>query len=525
MPPKQESRSSRSSAHGGLRRCLRSAAWLAPLAWPPAVLEFALLNAPWLESLQAEAERRLIALEADTASREAFAGALAAAGGVPGVVLLCLAVSCLWLAVLHAVGVLSVRGLVRRVLGRGVDAATQRSVLAMLAALGVLAFALQAVGAGLARSIDAHALARPTAASSYAWTLGAQLAVLTGLAASLGAVLPGLLGRVRPLRAVGTAAVLAAAVGLLTAGTDAAFSRRYDVGLTLAAAVGVAESAPTRHHLAVVTPDRVVLAAFPDQSVGLTLSEETARRVRELVAAREGRTTVVKDAEGYLLAERLHGLDPAGAQGAAWQAVRWRGAASTTHALLVSLTHTANSPTAREVALSLATDPSLRLGPFALRYLARGLAQQGELERAIATAASLRAHRATGVEPLTRHELHVPVTSRLAGRLVVDGAPFTGRVGLVRPEDLESLPLTRDDASPMTWLLRLRAVAACDASGAFVLENVEPGDHALVFLPPAPWSVSDPRVEGWTTPFPPLRVPGPGLDGDVGEIRLCFGRG
>lgn len=480
--------STRAGAGGrlaGARLALRHAAWVAPLLLPLGILQALLLIAPWLGSVQAISIDQGAAPLTDWLWHERVELVLALAGGIPGAALLATAAIVAWLLVLRRQG--PWRESPPWALHGGshhLHALRLASVLAGATAYLVLT----APSRALDRLIDAVTSLRPTAPQSLALLLVSQVLPLLALGAVLGATVAlARIAHVARLRA-GCLAVLA---GLALAGAASQLaaarfvSSRFDVGLSLADATGASASLEPRL-LVALARDRAYPVPMLDGLAGARFSAEAASRAQALLDARRGWSLLSADAERFVIGERLLALDPEGARQRALDCVLRPGQPATALALLRALGSAAPSPGTRRQVDALETSELLHLGPQATLLIARAHAQAGDRQRAESALARLRSG---GEDAIVRSRAGVIIVHNrftrgsIRGRLLLDGMPHRGRIGLMSIADVFSLPPNDMDVN-VTWLLRLTAATPCDAEGAFAFEGLPEGEHALVLLLP-----------------------------------------
>lgn len=502
-------------AASGMRLALNHAAWFAPLLAPLALLQSLLLMLPWLDSLEATSQHAAIAAASDWRGQQYLSSAASILGGIPGASAICLLAVAAWLVILRAGPLASTPPWSLH------ETSHRRHALRLAAGLaGALAcLVLDAPADRLEIVMDSVTSLRPTLPASILLVLMAQLLPVLAFGAILGATLA--LARVAHLPRVrlGSLAVLAA-TALLASGLQAAavpvLSGRFDSGVSLASALGSTET-PRPALLLALARDRAWPVAMSDGIAGVRFSQEAAARAEALLARRAGWSFLARDAERFLVGERLLAMDPQGARERALRSSLLTGRASMSLALLRSLGSTAASPEARRLIDEVETSREFHLGPQGHLLLGQAHARAGDEQRAMAALARLRSG---GERSIADRRVGVPIRltrfsrGSVSGRILINDQPHANRVGLVATGDLFSLPDEGSDVA-VTWLLRLVAAAPADADGRFRFEGLPEDEMALVVLLPEALAVTAPAAA-----LPRIEVNADNPHVDLGEIRL-----
>lgn len=469
----------------GARHAMRLAALFAPSLLPLLPLAVSLLTLPWLDSIEAGVEREFLSLEIDAAARDGLAAITSAFGGPIGLGVIGALLCSLWLAALRSWKAWSPRGIARALLARF---GTRPPVLfAVLATAAVSTAGIQWAAGRLGRWVDLATAVRPMGSPSLLTIVASQAITLLALGACAGATVAALEVARMPRARLGAAGIL------LTLGA-------LGMSIELAATAWLAHRCDLRRSLqSVLAPSgepgrAVVVVAARDRSWRLPMiagisrvpfDEEHAARAEALLEARSGWTRLAPDLEAYVLGERLMALDPGAAQASALRAVARRGTAATGYHLLASLGTTHPSDASRQILETVTTAPWLRRGPLALHLLSAAACAQGDRAAAESALARLRGMGAAPGRAQSQGALSLVLSDftdgRVHGRILLDGAPLRGRIGLVAVQDLFELPPAGEPV-PFTWLLRLGAAVDPGADGTFAFEHVIPGEHALVLV-------------------------------------------
>jgi hypothetical protein len=439
-----------------------------------------------------------------------------------------LGLACAWLGLLHVTGLVDWRRHASFLLGRGGDPRGSRWACAALAAGAALAFVVSVVAQTQGRKLDDWLAVRPACTTTLGLLLCSEVlaALATGLV--LGAAVASAAPRLSPgdrLRSLGLAALLGGAACLALVGFTGRVGARVDAALELADVAGLpaATAPPVEALLVVLARDRAYACPIPDGVGGVPFDPAAARAVDAWLDHRRGLTHLAPRAEQHVVLERAWHLDPAGARDRAERALRRRGGSWAAQVLLLTLAKAPPDARTRAVLTTAADDESLSWGPIGLHGLAVGLARHGDARAVRALVQAVAARGGTrflqgwgGAQPLL---LSTFTDGTVRGRLVVDGAPWRGNVGLVATSDLFVLP-PPGGVCPATWLLRVGATSACDAEGSFALHGLGPGEHALVLLVGRASGVGREPTASCASPLPALRLSGPAQSLDVGTIEL-----